>query len=122
MLYTTTCTYLLLLLSIKLPLYLLLYVVNICLYLPPPLYLTNYLSIYLLLYVVNINLCLTPPFYLTISLSYYLSIVINLYLPHPPLYLTISISIYCFKLYTSICTYLLLLHSILLSKNLYILI
>ena len=56
--------------------------------------LSNYLSLYPLFYLVHIYLYLPPP---------------------PLLYRTISLSIYCSMLYTSICTYLLLLLSIELS-------
>ena len=93
MLYTSTCAYLLLLLSI----YLLLYVVYISL--------SNYLFIfcYMLFTYLPVLPPPAPPHYLSISLSLYCRMLFT------SLYLTISLSIHCYMLYTSSCTYLLLL-------------
>ena len=65
------------------------------------------LSLYLLFHVVYIYLCLPPPppppppLYLSLSI-----VLCNNYLTISLLYLTIALSTYCYMLCTSICTYL----------------
>ena len=61
------------------------------------------LSLYLLFHVVYIYLCLPPPPPLYLSLSI---VLCNNYLTISLLYLTIALSTYCYMLCTSICTYL----------------